>query len=622
MPDPARRGLLRLLTCGSVDDGKSTLIGRLLHDTGQIMDDTLEGLARDSQRQGGVAAPLDLALLTDGLEAEREQGITIDVAHRYFATARRGFILADTPGHEQYTRNMATAASNSELAVILVDARKGVLAQTRRHGAIAAMLGIRHAVLAVNKMDLVDWEEAAFGRIAAEWAGFADGLGFATMAAIPLCARLGGNIVRREGAAPWYRGPTLLAHLEEVVPEQPSGPMRFPVQWVRRAEPDVRGYCGVVSGGRIAPGDAVMVAGTGRRSRVSRILGPGAEQAEALAGEAVTLYLADEVDLARGDVLAAPDDAPVVADQLAAHLLWLDAEAMLPGRQYLARFGQVWTEARVTAIRHRIDLPTSRPLPARRLEMNEMARCHLALARRVAIDPYAQNRATGAFLLVDRFSHRTVAAGMVEFALRRAGNIQPEALGVDKAARAALVGQKPLVVWFTGLSGAGKSTIARLVEQLLHRQGRHTYSLDGDNLRHGLNSDLGFTDEDRVENIRRVGEVARLFVDAGLIVMCSFISPFRAERLIVREMLGPGEFLEVFVDAPLAECMRRDPKGLYAKAARGEIANFTGISSPYQPPEAPELRLDTAALTPEAAAELVVQRVMAMMAEASSQNKV
>jgi bifunctional enzyme CysN/CysC len=615
--EAASRGLLRFLTCGSVDDGKSTLIGRLLYDSKLIMEDTLATIAKDSRKHGTVGEDVDLALLVDGLEAERQQGITIDVAYRFFATPRRSFIVADTPGHEQYTRNMATGASNSDLAIILCDARKGVLTQTRRHTYICSLLGIRHVVLAVNKMDLANWDEATFDRIVGDWATFAAGLGFATLTPIPVSARFGDNVTGRSGNAPWYRGPTLLAHLEEVDAESGAEdkPFRFPVQWVNRPNLDFRGFSGNVASGRIAVGDGIVVAASGRQSRVARILGPDGDQQAAGAGEAVTICLADEVDVARGDVLAPLADRPEVVDQFAAHLLWMDEEAMLPGRQYMVRFGNFWTTASVTAIKHRVDVNTLEQQPAKRLELNEIAFCNISLSARVPIDAYAQNRATGAFVLVDRFTNRTAGAGMVTFALRRATNIHAEEFLVDKRARAALDHQKPMVLWFTGLSGSGKSTIAKLVEQALHAEGRHTYSLDGDNLRHGLNRDLGFTDQDRVENIRRVGEVAKLFVDAGLIVLCSFISPFRAERRMVRELMGPGEFIEVFVDTPIEECMRRDPKGLYAKAVRGDIRNFTGVSSPYEAPEAPELRIETAGLTPEEAAAVVLAQVRRRLEE-------
>jgi bifunctional enzyme CysN/CysC len=607
----AARGLLRFLTCGSVDDGKSTLIGRLLYDSKLIMEDTLATIAKDSRKHGTVGEDVDLALLVDGLEAERQQGITIDVAYRFFGTPKRSFIVADTPGHEQYTRNMATGASNSDLAVILCDARKGVLTQTKRHTFICSLLGIRHVVLAVNKIDLVGFDQATFDRIVGDWATFAAGLGFTSLTPIPVSARFGDNVTQRSGNTPWYRGPLLLDHLENVDVERggDSRPFRFPVQWVNRPNLDFRGFSGTVASGRVAVGDPVVVAASGRQSKVARILGPDGDVGEAGAGDAVTICLADEVDVARGDVLAPPADRPEVADQFAASLLWMDEEALLPGRQYLARFGNLWTGASVTAIKHKVDVNTLEHQPARKLDFNEIAVCNLSLSQRVPLDPYAHNRATGAFVLVDRFSNRTAGAGMVTFALRRATNIHTEDFVVDKRARSALDRQKPLVLWFTGLSGSGKSTIANLVEQALHAEGRHTYTLDGDNLRHGLNRDLGFTDQDRVENIRRVGEVAKLFVDAGLIVLCSFISPFRAERRMVRELMGAGEFVEVFVDTPLEECMKRDPKGLYAKAKRGAIANFTGVSSPYEAPESPELRLDTVGRTPAESADLVLAHV-------------
>ena len=588
------RGLLRVLTCGSVDDGKSTLIGRLLYDSQMIMEDTLAAITRDSRKHGTVGEDVDLALLVDGLEAERQQGITIDVAYRFFTTPKRSFIVADCPGHEQYTRNMATGASNCELAIILVDARKGLLTQTRRHSYICSLLGIRHVVLAVNKVDLVNFDQQVFDRIVGEYATFAAGLGFHTMVPIPVSGRFGDNVSTRSGNTPWYRGETLLEHLESVSVEQELTqiPFRFPVQWVNRPNQDFRGFSGTVASGTVALGEKLVVAASGVTSEVTRILGPDGEQERAAAGEAITLCLADEVDVARGDVLAPIADRPAVADQFAAHLLWMDEEPMLPGRQYMMRIGNLWTSASVTTLKHRVDVATLDHQSATRLSLNEIGLCNLSTAQRVPMDPYAQNRLTGAFILVDRFTNRTAGCGMINFALRRATNVHHEHFLVDKAARAAALGQKPGVLWFTGLSGSGKSTVAKLVEQALHKAGRHTYSLDGDNLRHGLNRDLGFTDQDRVENIRRVGEVAKLMVDAGLIVLASFISPFRAERQMVREMLGAGEFLEVFVDTPIEICMQRDVKGLYAKAQRGEIANFTGVSSPYEPPEAADIVLD------------------------------
>jgi bifunctional enzyme CysN/CysC len=607
----ASRGLLRLLTCGSVDDGKSTLIGRLLHDSEVIMEDTLATITRDSRRHGTLGEEVDLALLVDGLEAERQQGITIDVAYRFFTTPRRSFIIADCPGHEQYTRNMATGASNCELAVILVDARKGVLTQTRRHSCICSLLGIRHVVLAVNKMDLVDFDREVFDRIVGEYAAFAAGLGFRTMVPIPVSGRFGDNVTTRSVRTPWYQGETLLEHIEAVSVDEAlsQAPFRFPVQWVNRPDQDFRGFSGTVASGAVALGEKVVVAASGVTSAVTRILGPAGDQERAMAGEAVTLCLAEDVDVARGDVLAPPADRPVVADQFAAHLLWMDEEPMLPGRQYMMRIGNLWTTASVTTLKHRLDVTTLEHQPATRLSLNEIGLCNLGTAQRVPLDPYARNRLTGAFILVDRFTNRTAGCGMINFALHRATNVHHEQFLVDKAARSAALGQKPMVLWFTGLSGSGKSTVAKLVEQALHRAGRHTYSLDGDNLRHGLNRDLGFTDQDRVENIRRVGEVAKLMVDAGLIVLASFISPFHAERQMVREMLGEGEFLEIFVDTPIELCIQRDAKGLYAKAIRGEIKNFTGISSPYERPAAPDLVLNGAGSD---AADLA-QRVIALM---------
>jgi bifunctional enzyme CysN/CysC len=603
------RGLLRVLTCGSVDDGKSTLIGRLLHDSRMIMDDTLAAIARDRRRHGTVGEEVDLALLVDGLEAERQQGITIDVAYRFFSTPKRSFIVADCPGHEQYTRNMATGASNSELAIILVDARKGLLTQTRRHSYICSLLGIRHVVLAVNKIDLVGFDQAVFDRIVGEYAAFAAGLGFRTMVPIPTSGRFGDNVTLRSGNTSWYRGHTLLEHLESVAVEEDrvTRPFRLPVQWVNRPDQDFRGFSGTVASGAVTVGETLVVAASGQQGRVARILGPDGDVTRAEAGEAITLCLAEELDVARGDLLAAATDRPEVSDQFAAHVLWMDEEAMLPGRQYLMRIGTAWTGASVTAIKHRVDVRTLDHQSATKISLNEIALCNIATTQRIPFDPYTTNRLTGGFILVDRFTNRTAGCGMIEFALRRARNVHQERFLVDKAARAAALGQKPLVIWFTGLSGSGKSTVSKLVEQSLHQSGRHTYSLDGDNLRHGLNRDLGFTDQDRVENIRRVGEVSRLFADAGMIVLCSFISPFHAERQMVREMMDPDEFIEIFVDTPIEECIRRDPKGLYARALRGEIPNFTGVTSPYEPPLAAELVLKGGTAAPEVLARQVVQ---------------
>ncbi len=604
---------LRLLTCGSVDDGKSTLIGRLLADAGVVPDDLLEQLARDSRRYGTCGDALDYALLLDGLQDEREQGITIDVAWRYFATPRRSFIVADCPGHEQYTRNMATGASACELAVVLVDAGAGLKTQTRRHTYIAALLGIRHVVLAVNKMDRAGYAEEPFRAIEAEYRALAARLGVAQVTCIPVAAVHGDMLVQRGARMPWYRGPTLLEHLETVGVEDPAtaSAFRLPVQWVNRPDAGFRGYAGTVAAGTAAVGDALVVLPSGRRTTLVRVLGANGETGRADRGEAVTLVLADDLDIARGDVLAAAGDPPALADQFAAHLLWLGDAPLLPGRPYELRVGARSAVAQVSEIRHRVDVNTQEHLAAKRLELNAIGEVHLSLDQAIPFEPYAVNRTLGGFILVDRISHATVAAGMLDFALRRAANIHWQHLDVDKTVRAALKGQHPRCLWFTGLSGAGKSTIANAAERRLLALGHHTYLLDGDNIRHGLNRDLGFTDEDRVENIRRVAEVARLMVDAGLIVLVSFISPFRAERRMARERFAGGEFIEVFVDAPLALCEQRDVKGLYAKARAGRLRHFTGIDSPYEPPEAPELHLHADRDSALAMAEQVVRAVLA-----------
>ena len=590
-----RKGLLRFITCGSVDDGKSTLIGRLLFESKMIFEDQLAALEADSKKMGTQGQNIDLALLVDGLSAEREQGITIDVAYRFFATDKRKFIVADTPGHEQYTRNMATGASNSELAVILIDARKGVLTQTRRHAYIASLLGIRHVVLAVNKIDLVDYSQEVFDRIVADFTAFAAQLEFASQVPIPLSARFGDNVIARSANMPWYAGASLLEHLETVEVEAALAekPFRMPVQWVNRPNLDFRGFSGTVASGRVRPQDPVVVAGSGRTTRISRIVTTDGDLEEAVAGQAVTLTLADEVDVSRGDILAPASQRPEVSDQFSAHLLWMAEDEMLPGRQYLLKIGTRTLPATVTELKHKIDVNTLDHSAAKTLALNEVGYGNLSLAQPIAFDPYVENRDTGGFILIDRFNNNTVGAGMIDFGLRRATNVHWQALDVNKSVRAEAKSQKPVVLWFTGLSGSGKSTIANLVERQLVAQGQHTYLLDGDNVRHGLNRDLGFTDADRVENIRRVGEVAKLFVDSGLIVLVSFISPFRSERRMARELLQPGEFVEVFVDTPLEVCMQRDPKGLYEKARAGQIKNFTGIDSPYEAPEAPEITLST-----------------------------
>ncbi len=602
------KGLLRFITCGSVDDGKSTLIGRLLHDTQLLLDDQVAALASDSQRHGTQNGELDFALLVDGLAAEREQGITIDVAYRVFGTDKRKFIVADCPGHEQYTRNMATGASTADLAIVLVDARKGLLTQTRRHSYIVNLLGIQRVVLAVNKMDLVGYDQAVFEAIATDYRALAAQLGIAEVDCIPLSALKGDNMVAAAPAMPWYQGPSLLELLEtvDITPAGGVSGFRMPVQWVCRPNQDFRGFAGTVASGEIAVGDDVVVVPSGRRSRVARIVTAGGDLASAGAGRAVTLTLADEIDASRGDVIAAASAPPEVADQFAAHLLWMGDEHLLPGRPYLLKVGARTVGASVTEIKHRVDVNTQEQLAAKHLALNEVGFCNLHLDQPIAFEPYAQDRALGGFILIDRQSNATVGSGTIDFALRRAGNIHWQHLDVDKASRARIKHQQPRCLWFTGLSGAGKSTIANLVEKKLLASGQHTYLLDGDNVRHGLNKDLGFTDEDRVENIRRVAEVARLMTDAGLIVLVSFISPFRAERQMARALFAPGEFVEVFVDTPLAVAEQRDVKGLYTKARRGELRNFTGIDSPYEVPERPELHLHAAHAEPAELAERVI----------------
>jgi bifunctional enzyme CysN/CysC len=602
---------LRFLTCGSVDDGKSTLIGRLLYENSLVFDDHLAALERDSKKHGTTGA-VDFALLLDGLEAEREQGITIDVAYRYFSTERRSFVVADTPGHEQYTRNMATGASNADLAVLLVDARRGLLDQTRRHVIIAGMLGLRHVVLAVNKMDLVAFDEAVFKAIAGEFAAFASDLGFSTRQAIPVCARDGDNVSGRSGRMGWYTGPPLLPYLEEtdVDDERTARPFRLPVQLVSRPDPDFRGFAGTVADGRVHVGDEVVILPSGRTSRVKQIIGASGECDAAVAGDAVTLTLIDEIDIARGDMLAAPHKRPQVADQFAAHLVWMSSNSLLPGRSYLMKINHGTVAATVTALKHRIDVNTLARIAAKTLSLNDIGVCNLSLARPVAFDAYGDNRDAGSFLLIDRYTNETLAAGMIDFALRRAGNIHHQHLAVTTAERSRLMQHRPLALWFTGLSAAGKSTLANLVEAGLHARGIHTTMLDGDNVRLGLNRDLGFTEPDRVENIRRVGEVARMMTETGLVVLCSFISPFRAERRMVRELVGAEAFIEIFVDTPLETCMARDPKGLYRRALAGEIKNFTGIDQPYEAPEQAELHLMAEGTKPQALAEQVIAYVM------------
>ena len=610
LAEQSAKGLLRFITCGSVDDGKSTLIGRLLYDSKLIFEDQLAALTRDSRKHGTVGDDIDFALLVDGLEAEREQGITIDVAYRFFTTEARKFIVADTPGHEQYTRNMATGASNAELAVILVDARNGILPQTKRHSFLVSLLGIRHVVLAVNKMDLVDHSREAFDRVADAYRTFAERFGFETLQAVPISARFGDNVMERSARMGWYDGPTLKDHLEtvEVADDLEARPFRMVVQWVNRPNLDFRGFSGTLASGSIRPGDEIVVARSGRTAKVKAIVTHDGALPVAYARQAVTLTLDDEIDISRGDVLARATERPEVSDQFAARLIWMQEDhALIPGRPYLLKCGARTVTATVTELKHKVDVNTFEQLAAKTLSLNEVGVVNLALSEPIAFDPYDDNHETGGFILIDRLTNRTVGAGMIQFGLRRASNVHLQALDVDKRARAALKGQKPAILWFTGLSGAGKSTIANLVEKKLAASGRHTYLLDGDNVRHGLNRDLGFTEADRVENIRRVAETAKLFLDAGLIVLVSFISPFRAERRLARELVDDGEFIEIHVDTPIEVAEARDPKGLYKKARAGQIANFTGIDSPYEAPEHPELRLDASTRAPEDLADAVIR---------------
>ncbi|MGR3911394.1 sulfate adenylyltransferase subunit CysN [Burkholderia sp. SR8] len=601
--------LLRFITCGSVDDGKSTLIGRLLYESNMLFDDQLTQLEADSKKVGTQGGDLDFALLVDGLSAEREQGITIDVAYRFFATARRKFIVADTPGHEQYTRNMITGASTADLAVILIDARKGVLTQTRRHSHLVALIGIKRIVLAINKMDLVDYDRAVFERIDADYRAFAAELGLDEIVSIPMSALRGDNVIAPSARMTWYAGPALMQHLdtlplaERVTRDEP---FRLPVQWVNRPHLNFRGYAGSIASGEVRVGERVRVLPSGRESRVASLITPAGEADVARAGEAVTLTLADEIDISRGDMIARADAPPEVADQFEATLVWMHDEPLLPGRPYLVKLGTQTVGATCAIPKYKIDVNTREHLAARTLALNEIGVCNLSFDRPVAFDPYDSNRHTGGFIVIDRFTNDTIGAGMLHFALRRAHNVHWQAVDVDRDARAMQKAQTPRIVWLTGLSGAGKSTIANLVERRLHALGKHTYLLDGDNVRHGLNRDLGFTEADRVENIRRVAEVARLMLDAGLITLVSFISPFRAERDMARARVGPDEFVEVFVDTPLAVAEARDPKGLYRKARNGELKHFTGIDSPYEAPAQPELRIDTVTESPEAAAERIV----------------
>jgi bifunctional enzyme CysN/CysC len=608
-----QKSLLRFITCGSVDDGKSTLIGRLLYDSKMIFEDQLAALEADSKRVGTQGQEIDFALLVDGLAAEREQGITIDVAYRFFTTEKRKFIVADTPGHEQYTRNMVTGASTADLAVILIDARKGVLTQTRRHSFLAHLIGIRHIVLAVNKMDLVDYDKTVFERILLSYRAFATEIGITHFTAIPISGFKGDNITGLSANTPWYKGPALVEHLEavDVAAQRDAGkPFRMPVQWVNRPNLDFRGFSGLIAGGSVKPGDAVRILPSGKTSTVSRIVTLDGDLDEAVAGQSVTLTLADEVDCSRGDVIALADAPPEVADRFEATLVWMADEAMIPGRAYWLKLATQSVSATVQAPKYEINVNTLDHLAAKTLELNGIGVVEVATDKPLVFEAYGDNRTLGGFILIDKLTNATVAAGMLHFSLRRAQNVHWQATDIDRDAHAALKNQKPAVLWFTGLSGSGKSTIANLVEKKLHRMNRHTFLLDGDNVRHGLNKDLGFTEADRIENIRRVGEVAKLMTDAGLIVITAFISPFKAERDMVRAMLPEGEFIEIFVDTPLEEAEKRDVKGLYKKARSGQLKNFTGIDSPYEAPEDAEIRIDTTAMTPEEAADRIVDRLL------------
>ncbi len=607
------KSLLRFITCGSVDDGKSTLIGRLLYDSKMIFEDQLAALEADSRRVGTQGQEIDFALLVDGLAAEREQGITIDVAYRFFTTEKRKFIVADTPGHEQYTRNMVTGASTADLAVILIDARKGVLTQTRRHSYLAKLVGIRHIVLAVNKMDLVGYDQAVFDAIVSDYAAFAQSIGIEAFVPIPISGFRGDNITALSPNTPWYKGPVLIEHLEAVEVDNRADqarPLRMPVQWVNRPNLDFRGFSGLIASGTVKPGDAIRVLPSGKTSAVTRIVTLDGDLDEAVAGQSVTLCFADEIDCSRGDVIAAADNSPQAADQFETTLVWMADEALKPGRAYWLKLATQTVSATIQQPKYEINVNTMEHLAAKTLELNGIGVAEITTDKPIVFEPYADNRALGGFILVDKITNATVAAGMLHFSLRRAQNVHWQALDVGREAHAAQKGQTPAVLWFTGLSGSGKSTIANIVEKKLFAAGRHSFLLDGDNIRHGLNKDLGFTETDRIENIRRVGEVARLMADAGLIVITAFISPFRAEREMVRSMLPQGEFIEIFIDTPLAEAERRDVKGLYKKAREGTLKNFTGIDSPYEAPQAPEVHIDTTKLTPEQAADIIVERLI------------
>ena len=607
------KSLLRFITCGSVDDGKSTLIGRLLYDSKMIFEDQLATLEADSKRVGTQGQNIDFALLVDGLAAEREQGITIDVAYRFFATEKRKFIVADTPGHEQYTRNMITGASTADLAVILIDARKGVLTQTRRHSYLVNLIGIRNVVLAINKMDLIGYDQAKYDAILADYTAFATSIGIKSFTAMPISGFMGDNITTKSENTPWYTGPTLIQHLETVeldVTAAAAKPFRLPVQWVNRPNLDFRGFSGLIAGGTVQPGDAVRVLPSGKTSTVTRIVTQGGDLPLAVAGQSITLCFADEIDCSRGDVITLADAPVQVADQFESTIVWMADEALIPGRPYWLKLGTQTVTATVQPPKYQVNVNTLEHVAVKTLELNAIGVANLATDRAIPFEPYAENHTLGGFILIDKITNATVAAGMINFSLRRSQNVHWQALDISRETHASLKNQKPSVLWFTGLSGAGKSTIANLVEKKLVRMNRHTFLLDGDNVRHGLNKDLGFTEADRIENIRRVGEVAKLMTDAGLIVITAFISPFRAERQMVRDMMGAGEFIEIHIDTSLADAEARDVKGLYKKARAGKLKNFTGIDSPYEAPEAPEIRINTAKLTPEQAADMIIEMLI------------
>lgn len=604
------KDMLQLLTCGSVDDGKSTLIGRLLYEAQTLTDDQLQAVEVDSKKHGTQGEALDFALLVDGLAAEREQGITIDVAYRYFVTDKRKFIVADTPGHEQYTRNMITGASDADAAILLVDARKGIVTQTKRHAYLVSLLGIRNIVLAVNKMDLMKYSQETFEEIAENFNEFSESINIDSVTPIPLSALVGDNITERSTNMPWYHGSTLLSYLETVKVDQElalNKPFRLPVQWVNRPSLDFRGFAGTIASGQIKPGDAIRVQPSGKTSTIERIVTKDGDLENAVAGQAVTVTLKDQIDISRGDIISTTDTPASSANQFESTIVWMCEEPMLPGRQYLLKCATSTSTATITDIKHEININTMEQIAAKNLEINNIGNCNINLDKQIAFDNYEDNRATGSFILIDRITNETVGAGTLNFALRRSQNIHMQAVDVDKQLRSEMKTQKSCVLWFTGLSGSGKSTIANIVERKLTKEGRHTYLLDGDNVRHGLNKDLGFTDADRVENIRRIGEVARLMVDSGLIVLTAFISPFRAERQMARSLLEEGEFLEVYVETPLSVAEDRDPKGLYKKARSGDLKNFTGIDSPYEQPKSPEILVDTSNMSAEQCAEQIIR---------------